>query len=100
MYLFVFLSHPSGGKVGVLGDVGKVLELQSLSGRCVAHGDLVKKVFFLLTFVSSSFFVHFAAHDDLPDGQMTVKVGNFALQVNCLHFSIFHKLFQQLGPSC
>ena len=32
-------AHPSGGEVGVLGDVGKVLELQSLSGRCVAHGE-------------------------------------------------------------
>ena len=41
----VFSSHPSGGKVGVLGDVGKVLELQSLSGRCVAHGEDLQDIF-------------------------------------------------------
>ena len=47
----MFSAHPSGGEVGVLGDVGKVLELQSLSGRCVAHGEDLQDIFIAVPWI-------------------------------------------------
>ena len=47
----MFSAHPSGGEVGVLGDVGKVLELQSLSGRCVAHGEDLQDIFLAVPWI-------------------------------------------------
>ena len=76
-FIHPWSSHPSWCKVGVLGNVGKVLELQSLPGCRVAHDDLTKKIIYSYSFfddLAKRYLKSFAACADLTNWFISVLV--------------------------